>query len=61
LKILFAPEAEQDLDTAVNFLLSRNPPAAVQLVDGIRLLISRLAVPSRMMWNLAKAPFLSAG
>ena len=43
MKILFAPEAEQDLDTAVDFLVGRNPPAAVQLVDGIRLLVSQLA------------------
>jgi plasmid stabilization system protein ParE len=43
LKVVFAPEAEHDLDSAVNFLTSRNPPAAAQLVDGVRSLVRRLA------------------
>lgn len=33
MKVLFAPEAEQDLNSAVDFLASRNPTAAARPAD----------------------------
>jgi toxin ParE1/3/4 len=41
--VVFAPEAEQDLNAAVDFLADRSPPAAAQLLAGVRSLVQRLA------------------
>jgi plasmid stabilization system protein ParE len=41
--VLFAPEAEQDLNSAVDFLTGRSPAAAARLVAGVRSLVQRLA------------------
>jgi len=43
LRVIFTPEAEEDLNSAVDFLTSRSPPAATRLVDGVRSLVQRLA------------------
>jgi plasmid stabilization system protein ParE len=43
LKVIFAPEAEQDLLTAMEFLRSRNPAVAAQLYSNITALVGRLA------------------
>jgi len=37
-KVLFAPEAEQDLNSAVDFLAGRSPIAAAHLVAGCQVL-----------------------
>jgi plasmid stabilization system protein ParE len=42
-KVVFAPEADQDFDSAVDFLSGRNPFAAAQFVAGVKSLVSRLA------------------
>jgi plasmid stabilization system protein ParE len=42
-RVLFAPEAEQDLNSAVDFLTGRSPAAAARLVAGVRSLVQRLA------------------
>jgi plasmid stabilization system protein ParE len=41
-RVVFAPEAEQDLNSAVDFLADHSPPAAVQLLAGVRSLVQRL-------------------
>jgi plasmid stabilization system protein ParE len=43
LKVFFAPEAEVDLDSAVDYLARRNPVAAFQLLDDLRSLVAQLA------------------
>ena len=43
MRVLFAPEAEQDLNSAVDFLTGRSPAAAARLVAGVRSLVQRLA------------------
>jgi plasmid stabilization system protein ParE len=42
-KIVFAPEAEQDLLAAQDFLGERNPNAAAQLFGNVTALVRRLA------------------
>jgi len=43
LKVIFAPEAEQDLLAALEFLGSRNPAVAAQLYRNVTELVRRLA------------------
>lgn len=43
MKITFAPEAEQDLVSAVDFVRSKNPTAATQLYSNVTTLLRRLA------------------
>ena len=43
MNVLFAPEAEQDLNSAVDFLTGRSQAAAARLVAGVRSLVQRLA------------------
>ena len=43
MRVLFAPEAEQDLNSAVDFLTGRSPAAAARLVAGVGSLVQRLA------------------
>ncbi|WP_428267744.1 type II toxin-antitoxin system RelE/ParE family toxin [Haliangium sp.] len=43
LKVVFADEAERDLEDAVTYLLERNPEAAAALVDDVIDLAHRLA------------------
>ena len=43
MKIVFAPEAEQDLLAALEFLGERNPTAAAQLYCNVTELVRRLA------------------
>ena len=43
MKIVFAPEAEQDLLAALDFLADRNPTAAAQLFGNVSALVRRLA------------------
>jgi plasmid stabilization system protein ParE len=42
-KIAFAPEAEQDLVKAVDFVRNKNPIAATQLYSNITAVVHRLA------------------
>jgi plasmid stabilization system protein ParE len=43
LKVTFAPEAEQDLLRAVEFVRAKNPSAAAQLHGNVTALVHRLA------------------
>jgi plasmid stabilization system protein ParE len=43
LKIVFAPEAEEDLLAALDFLAARRPAAAAQLLGSVGTLVRRLA------------------
>ncbi|MDZ4695936.1 MAG: type II toxin-antitoxin system RelE/ParE family toxin [Deltaproteobacteria bacterium] len=43
MRVVFAAEAEIDLDAAVEYLALRNPVAAFQLLDDIRSLVARLS------------------
>ncbi len=43
MRVIFAPEAEQDLNSAVAFLADRGSAAAAQLVAGVRSLVEHLA------------------
>lgn len=43
MRIVFAPEADLDLDAAVDYLPERNPVAAFQLFNDVRSLVQRLA------------------
>jgi plasmid stabilization system protein ParE len=44
LKIVWSPEAADDLETAVQYLAERNPVASARVAMGILALIERLAV-----------------
>lgn len=43
MKVTFAPEAEQDLVSAVEFVRDKNPTAAAQLYSNVTTLVRRLA------------------
>ncbi len=43
MKIVFAPEAEQDLWAALDFLAARRPSAAAHLLGNVGTLVRRLA------------------
>ncbi|MBS2011771.1 MAG: type II toxin-antitoxin system RelE/ParE family toxin [Deltaproteobacteria bacterium] len=43
MKVLWSPEALDDLGAAVDYLAERSPPAAEKLVVGITALVERLA------------------
>ena len=43
MRVVFAPEVGQDLNSAVDFLADRSPTAAAQLLAGVRSLVQRLA------------------
>jgi plasmid stabilization system protein ParE len=43
LKIIWAPEALEDLEAAIDFLVERSPSAAARLVEGITARVEQLA------------------